>query len=339
MTDLAGFIAGMPKAELHVHIEGTLEPELAFELAERNGSRLAFADVEQLRASYTFTDLTTFLVSYYAGMSVLRTADDFYELALAYLRRAHGERVRYAEIFFDPQAHTSRGIEFGIVVGGLRRAVVQAWREFGLRAQLIMCFLRDEPAGYAMATLVQSLAYREWIAGVGLDSDEYQNPPVKFAEVFRRARAEGYQVTVHCDVDQDNSAEHLRQCLEIIRPDRIDHGVNILDSSELTAALIDRGTGLTVCPISNRFVTGDLKAAQLKRMLELGVRVTVNSDDPAYFGGYITDNLIAAQRAADLTAGELLQLQRNAAQIAWLPSGVRDQLLAGIDDYAATAGG
>jgi len=337
MADLTSFIRGMPKAELHLHIEGTLEPELKFALAERNAIKLPYPSAAELRASYTFDDLTSFLVSYYDGMSVLRTADDFYDLAWAYLRRAHEENVRYAEIFFDPQAHTSRGVPFGTVIGGLRRAVLAARRDLDLRVQLIMCLLRDQSAEYAMATLVQSLPYREWIAGIGLDSDERGNPPSKFAAVFAQARAEGYQITMHCDVDQENSTEHIRQCLEIIGVDRIDHGVNVLESEALTAEVRRRRLGLTVCPISNRWVTGDLKAAQVKKMLELVIRVTVNSDDPAYFGGYVTDNLIALQQAAELGVPELLQLQRNAIEIAWLPSAVSDQLLAEIERYSDAA--
>jgi adenosine deaminase len=188
-----------------------------------------------------------------------------------------------------------------------------------------------------MATLVQSLPYREWIAGVGLDSDEKGNPPEKFAAVFARARAEGYQITMHCDTDQENSVEHIRQCLEVIGVDRIDHGVNILESESLTADLKRRGLGLTVCPISNRWCTGDTKAAQIRQLLELGIRVTVNSDDPAYFGGYVTDNLITTQQEAGLSAADLLALQRNAIEIAWLPEPARDELLAGIDRYEAGA--
>jgi adenine deaminase len=337
MPEITEFIRAMPKAELHLHIEGTLEPELKFALAERNGISLAAASAAEMRASYAFDNLTSFLASYYEGMDVLRTAADFHDLAWAYLQRAHQERVRYVEMFFDPQAHTARGVAFDTVIAGLRQAITGAWRQFGLRAQLIMCLLRDQPAGYAMATLVQSLPYREWIAGIGLDSDEKGNPPEKFAEVFRRARAEGFQITMHCDADQENSVEHIRQCLEVIGVDRIDHGVNILESEELTAELRRRGLGLTVCPISNRWCTGDLKAAQVKQMLELGIRVTVNSDDPAYFAGYVTDNLIAAQQGARLRTADLLQLQRNAIEIAWLPAGTRDRLLAEIDRYAASA--
>jgi adenosine deaminase len=337
MPEITEFIRAMPKAELHLHIEGTLEPELRFALAERNGIEPPAASAAQVRASYAFNDLTSFLAAYYEGMDVLQTAADFHDLAWAYLRRAHDEGVRYAEIFFDPQAHTSRGVPFGTVIGGLRQALAEAWQRFGLRAQLIMCLLRDQSAEYAMATLVQSLPYREWIVGIGLDSDEKGNPPQKFAKVFQRARADGYQITMHCDADQENSVEHIRQCLEVIGVDRIDHGVNILESEGLTAELMRRGLGLTVCPISNRWCTGDLKAKQIKRMLELGIRVTVNSDDPAYFGGYVTDNLIAAQQAAGLQAQDLLRLQRNAIEIAWLPAGIRDQYLAEIGQYAAAA--
>jgi adenosine deaminase len=337
MPEITDFIRGMPKAELHLHIEGTLEPELAFALAERNGIALPAASAAQLRASYDFDDLTSFLAAYYAGMDVLRTAVDFRDLAWAYLERAHHEKLRYVEMFFDPQAHTGRGIAFDTVIGGLRQAIDEAWRRFGLRAQLIMCLLRDQPAEFGMATLLQSLPYRQWIVGVGLDSDEQGNPPEKFAGVFRRARAEGYQITMHCDTDQENSLEHIRQCLEVIEVDRIDHGVNILESESLTADLRRRGLGLTVCPISNRWCTGDLKAEQIRRLLGLGVRVTVNSDDPAYFGGYVTDNLIATQQAAGLQVADLVQLQRNAIEIAWLPATVREQLLAEIDQYRAGA--
>jgi adenine deaminase len=337
MPDLAEFIRRMPKAELHLHIEGTLEPELKFALAERNGISLPAASVGEMRASYAFDDLTSFLAAYYEGMEVLRTAADFHDLAWAYLLRAHAEGVRYAEIFFDPQAHTSRGVAFGAVLGGLRQAMQEAWRQLGLRTQLIMCLLRDQPAGYAMATVLEALPYREWIVGIGLDSDEKGNPPQKFAAVFQRARAEGFQITMHCDVDQPNSVEHIRQCLEVIGVDRIDHGVNILESEELTAELARRGLGLTVCPISNRWCAGSTKAAQLKRLLELGVRVTVNSDDPAYFGGYLTDNLIETQQELALQPAELLRLQRNAIEIAWLPAAIRDQYLDEIGRYAATA--
>jgi adenosine deaminase len=333
------FIAGLPKCELHLHIEGTLEPELKFRLAERNGIGLPHTTVEEARAAYSFDSLSSFLVGYYESMNVLRTEPDFYDLAYAYLGKAASQNVRYAEIFFDPQAHTSRGVPFDIVIRGLRRAILDAERTLGIRAQLIMCFLRDLSAGYAMATLMESLPYREWIAGVGLDSDERGNPPVKFEQVFARARREGYLLTMHCDVDQENSVTHIRQCLDVIGVDRIDHGVNALDDSSLVEEIQRRGLGFTVCPVSNGFVTDGIKAAEIRRMLDLGLRVTVNSDDPAYFLAYVTENLQAVHQALDLTTGELAKLEQNAFEISWLPRAVKDTYLAELADYTRTHGG
>ncbi|AHH94733.1 adenosine deaminase [Kutzneria viridogrisea] len=335
MSELAEFIRDVPKCELHLHIEGTLEPELKFELAARNGVTLPYPDAAALRASYSFHDLASFLVGYYDGVGVVRTEQDFYDLAWAYLSKAHSQRVRYAEVFFDPQAHTSRGVEFGTVVRGLRRALVDARRLLDLRAELIMCFLRDFSAEYAMATLMESLPFRDWIIGVGLDSDERGNPPAKFAAVFARARAEGYLLTAHCDVDQENSVAHIRQCLDEIGVDRIDHGINALDDPELPGELLRRGIGLTVCPVSNRFVTGRLHHEAVRRLLDLGLRVTVNSDDPAYFDAYLTENLLALHEAMDLTRQEVIQLQRNAFEIAWLPARVRDGYLAELTAYGS----
>jgi adenosine deaminase len=333
------FIQRLPKAELHVHIEGTFEPELRFDLAKRNGISLPYADVEAVRAAYNFHDLTSFLVGYYDALAVLQTSQDFYDLAWAYLQQAHQENIRYAEIFFDPQAHTSRGVEFGTIVTGLRGAVLDAYRLLGVRAQLIMCILRDHSAEYAMATLLESLPYREWIIAIGLDSDEKGNPPNKFAEVFRRARAEGYRLTMHCDVDQQDASGHIRECVEGIGVDRIDHGVNILEDDDLVAEVVRRGLGMTVCPISNRYVTGDLKAKELKRMLESGLKVTVNSDDPAYFRAYLSANLIAAQEAADLSEQQLVDLERNAFEVSWLPSSTKDGLIEELERYAVSKGG
>ncbi|MBC6457599.1 adenosine deaminase [Actinomadura sp. HBU206391] len=332
------FIAGLPKCELHLHIEGTLEPELKFRLAERNGIELPHATVEEARAAYSFDSLTSFLVGYYESMDVLRTEPDFYDLAYAYLAKAVSQNVRYAEIFFDPQAHTSRGVPFDIVIRGLRRAILDAERTLGIRAQLIMCFLRDLSAGYAMATLMESLPYREWIVGVGLDSDERGNPPVKFEQVFARARQEGYLLTMHCDVDQENSVTHIRQCLDVIGVDRIDHGVNALDDSSLVEEIQRRGLGFTVCPVSNGFVTDGIKAEEIRRMLDLGLRVTVNSDDPAYFLAYVTENLQAVHQALDLTTGDLARLEQNAFEISWLPRAVKDGYLAELTDYTRTQG-
>ena len=337
MSSPSEFIQQMPKAELHVHIEGTFEPELRFEIAKRNGVALQYADAAEVRAAYNFHDLTSFLVGYYEAMSVLRTPKDFYDLAWAYLQRAQRENIRYAEIFFDPQAHTSRGVEFHTVLSGLRGAVIDAYRLLGVRAQLIMCILRDQSAEFAMATLLESLPYREWIVAIGLDSDEKGNPPTKFTDVFRRARAEGYRLTMHCDVDQENSSEHIRQCVEVIGVERIDHGVNILEDDDLVAEVARRRLGMTACPVSNRYVTGDLKAHEIKKMLDAGLKVTVNSDDPAYFQAYVSDNLLAAQQAVGLTQNELVQLERNAFEVSWLPSAAKDQLIEELESYAGTA--
>jgi len=331
------FIAAMPKCELHVHVEGTLEPELKFLLAERNGIRLQHETVESLRASYTFTDLPSFLGIYYDGMQVLRKEPDFYDLTYAYLQKARSQNVVYAELFFDPQAHTSRGIPFDIVIRGIRRAQNDAEARLGIRSQLILCFLRDFSAGFAMATLLESLPYKEWIVGVGLDSDEKGNPPLKFREVFARAREEGYMLTMHCDVDQDNSTGHIRQCLEEIGVDRIDHGVNTLDEPALCDIARTRGLGFTVCPVSNRCVTGDTKARHIARMLDLGLRVTVNSDDPAYFGGYMSENLLTVQRELGMGPDGIMQLARNAIEVAWLPRRTRDRMIADLEAFRDAA--
>jgi adenosine deaminase len=338
MTEMKSLIEGMPKAELHVHLEGTLEPELKFRLAARNGLELPYRSPAEMRAAYTFTDLTSFLAMYYEGMSVLRTEPDFYDLAMAYFRKAHSQRVVYAEPFFDPQAHTSRGIAFDTVIRGFRRAQADAEAKLGLHTQLIMCFLRDLPADSAMDTLAQSLPYRDWIVGVGLDSDEKGNPPVKFEAVFDRARNEGYHLTMHCDVDQDDSVAHIWQCLNAIGVERIDHGVNCLADDDLVARLAGDGIGLTVCPISNSYCTDGLKAAEIKTMLDRSLQVTVNSDDPAYFCGYVSENLTAVAEAAGLTRADLVQLERNAFQIAWLTDQQKDAYLADLDSWGKNAG-
>jgi adenine deaminase len=337
MTDLAAFIEGMPKAELHLHLEGTLEPELKFELAARNGVSLPYSSAAEMRSGYAFRDLTSFLAAYYEGMSVLHGEQDFYDLAMAYFGTAAAQHVVYAEVFFDPQAHTSRGIAFETVIGGLHRARLDAQAQFGLRVQLIMCFLRDLPEQSAMATLEQSLPHRDKIIGVGLDSDERDNPPVKFAPVFERARAEGYRLTMHCDVDQADSVGHIWQCLDDIGVERIDHGVNCLEDDALVARLARDGIGLTVCPVSNRWVTDGLKAGELKTMLDRSLQATVNSDDPAYFGAYVNQNLAAVQEAVGLTVAELAQLARNSFEIAWIAPADRDSYLADLDAYTLRA--
>jgi len=329
------FIAGIPKAELHLHLEGTLEPELKFALAERNEVELPYATAAEMRAAYDFDDLSSFLGVYYEGVSVLLEEEDFFDLALAYFAKAASQNVVYAEVFFDPQAHTSRGIAFETVLGGIRKAQEKAAAGLGLRTQLIMCFLRDMSAESAMETLEASLPHKEAIVGVGLDSDERDNPPAKFAEVFARAREEGFRVTAHCDVDQDNSVNHIWQAVRNIEVDRIDHGVNCLEDDELVAEIKRRELALTVCPISNGYVAASLKAEQIKEMLDRGLRVTINSDDPAYFPGYVLENLVAVQAAADLSQADVGQLVRNAFEAAWIDQPARDHYLAAVDAYVA----
>jgi adenine deaminase len=335
MTGISSFIAGMPKAELHVHLEGTLEPELKFELAARNRMDLPYRSAAQMRAAYTFDDLPSFLAMYYEGMSVLRCEEDFYDLAMAYFRIARSQNVVYAEVFFDPQAHTARGVPFGSVVSGIRGAQQAAERELGLRTQLIMCFLRDLPADSALDTLQESLAYRDAIAGVGLDSDEKGHPPVKFGEVFAQARSEGYHLTMHCDVDQQDSVSHIWQCLDDIGVERIDHGINCLDDDALVQRLRDSAVGLTACPISNSYVSDGLKAREIKAMLERSLLVTINSDDPAYFPGYMNENLAAVATAAQLGEQQIVQVVRNAFTIAWLPAADRAAYLHDLAAYAS----
>ncbi len=333
MSKLKSFIEGMPKAELHVHIEGTLEPEMKFELAKRNGIKLPYKNVKALRAAYDFDSLTSFLVIYYEGMSVLVTEQDFHDLAYAYLQKAHSQNVRYAEIFFDPQPHTGRGVAFDTVIKGLRRAQTAARKKLGIQSQLIMCFLRDWSAEFAMTTLIQSLPYKNWIVGVGLDSDERDNPPAKFAKVFKRARAEGYKLTMHCDVDQKNTVDHIWQVVRDIGVDRIDHGVNALEDDKLCAQIKKKELALTVCPVSNAYVTDGTKSEAIAKMLAKGMRVTVNSDDPAYFAAYMTENLIRTQKDVDFSTAELKQLTENAFRSAWLPQAAIKRFVAELNAY------
>jgi adenosine deaminase len=320
------FIEGLPKAELHLHIGGTLEPGLREHLARRN--KISLPEVPP------FHDLTSFLVGYYASMRVLRQEQDFYDLAMSYFRKASEQNVVYAEVFFDPQAHTSRGVPFGAVINGLDRARHDAGTVLGLKAQLIMCFLRDMPADSAGQALEQSLPYKDMIIGVGLDSDERDNPPLKFKEVFMAAKAEGYRLTVHCDVDQDDAVGHIWQCLDDIGVERIDHGVNGLDDPVLVRRLATDNIGLTVCPVSNGWVTDSMKVPELKRMLEAGLRATVNSDDPAYFKAYVNENFKAAADQG-LSREEAVQLVRNSFGIAWLAPAERAAYLRQLDRYVA----
>ena len=328
------FIAKMPKAELHVHLEGTLEPGHIFQLAQRNNIELQYETPEQIIAAYDFHDLPSFLAIYYAAMNVLQTERDFYELTYQYLKKAAADNVIYVEPFFDPQAHTSRGVAFETIVNGIQQAQVDAAAQLGVESNLIMCFLRDMSAESAMEHLEMSLLFKDRIIGVGLDSDEKDNPPVKFAEVFAKARAEGYKLTMHCDVNQKDILDHIRECLELIQVDRIDHGVNCLEDESLIQDIVDRGLGLTVCPVSNRFVVQSLTSSEIKTMLSRGIKATVNSDDPAYFRAYMNDNFIALAKEGDFSRAEIAQLSRNAFDIAWLSDDRRQHYFDLLDSFA-----
>lgn len=338
MTSLTDFAFGLPKAELHLHLEGTLEPELKFDLAARNGIELAEKTVDAVKATYDFTDLTSFLAVYYPAMNVLQTADDFHDLAWAYLLRAKEQGVVHVEMFFDPQAHTSRGVPFGNVIGGYRRAAVRAESELGISAELILCFLRDFSAEHAMTTLMEALPYKAWIIGVGLDSDERDNPPGKFADVFARAKAEGFFLTMHCDIDQVGSVDNIRAVIEDIGVDRIDHGTNIVEDPALVALAKERGLGFTTCPVSNSFVTEQMKADEIVALLREGLRVTVNSDDPAYFGAYVGENYVALAEQAGLSETDLVQLAINSFEASWLTPSRRAAFVAAVEAYATDHG-
>jgi adenosine deaminase len=325
--------AAMPKAELHLHIEGTLEPDLMFELARRNGIPLPFADVESLRRAYVFSDLQSFLDIYYRACAVLVNEEDFYELTMAYLRRAQSQGVRHAEIFFDPQTHTERGVSMGAVVGGISRALRDAERELGVTSHLIMCFVRHLSEVDAMATLEAALPYREHITGVGLDSSEVGNPPEKFRRVFERARAEELRVVAHAG--EEGPPEYIWQALDILKAERIDHGVRCVEDDHLLDRLVDERVPLTMCPLSNvkLRVVDTLAQHPLRDLFERGVCVTVNSDDPAYFGGYVADNFSAVRTALNLSDDQLVQLARNSFEASFLDSSQKSAHLAELDRF------
>jgi adenosine deaminase len=321
----------LPKAELHVHVEGTFEPELIFALAERNRVRIPYSSIPQLRAAYEFTDLQSFLDVYYAAMAVLRTEDDFAELAGAYLARARDQGVVHAEIFFDPQAHTARGVTFETVIDGLWAAVHESEQRYGVTAQLIMCFLRDQSAESAMATLEQAVPHGDRIVAVGLDSAEVGNPPAKFRRVFERALAEGWKTVAHAG--EEGPPEYVWEALDLLRVSRVDHGVRSLEDERLVARLRDERVPLTVCPLSNvkLRVVDTLRDHPLRRMLDLGLVATVNSDDPAYFGGYAGDNFAAVAETLELAPSALVTLARNSFEASFIDSALRRAYLARLD--------
>jgi adenosine deaminase len=325
----------LPKAELHLHIEGTFEPELIFALAERNRITLPYPSVDALRSAYEFTDLQSFLDLYYAAMNVLRTEADFADLADAYFARARAQGVVHAELFFDPQAHVARGVPFETVIDGLWSAVRQSERRHGVSSKLIMCFLRDRSAESALATLEQALPYGDRIVAVGLDSAEIGHPPAKFERVFARARAEGWKTVAHAG--EEGPPSYVWEALDLLHVSRVDHGVRSLEDPLLVARLRDERMPLTVCPLSNvkLRVFDTLRDHTLGKMLDEGLVATVNSDDPAYFGGYVGDNLAAVAQALQLAPSALETLARNSFEAAFIDAPLRAAYLAQLDAAVA----
>jgi adenosine deaminase len=317
-TSDAGFIQALPKVELHLHIEGTLEPELMFALAERNKLKLPFRSVDDVRAAYAFTNLQSFLDIYYQGAQVLLHAPDFFELTWAYLRRMAAENVRHVEIFFDPQTHTDRGIAFATVIDGIAGALEQARRDFNMSSRLIMCFLRHLDAASAMATLEAAMPHRARIAAVGLDSSERGHPPEKFAAVFARAREAGFLTVAHAG--EEGPPDYVWQALDLLKVARIDHGVRSDEDPKLLEHLARTRMPLTVCPLSNikLCVFDDMTRHNLKRLLDAGLCVTINSDDPAYFGGYLSANFAAVQQGLGLSRADLARMAGNAIEASFL---------------------
>ena len=328
--DAERLIARIPKAELHLHIEGTLEPELMMALAERNGIKLPYASVEAIRRAYEFSDLQSFLDIYYAGADVLQTAQDFHDLTAAYLRRAAEDNVRHVEIFFDPQTHTERGVAIGAVFDGITSALDDGHETLGISYQLILCFLRHLDEAAALKTLDEALPFRERFHGVGLDSSEVGHPPAKFARVFARARAAGLRAVAHAG--EEGPPEYIWEALDVLGVERIDHGVRCIEDEALVERLVREQIPLTVCPLSNvkLRVFESLRDHNLKRLLERGLQVTVNSDDPAYFGGYIGENFRQVHEALELSERQLRQLAENAFEASFLDPAAKKRHLAAV---------
>lgn len=335
MTDLDSFIARLPKAELHLHIEGSLEPELMFALAERNGVSIPYTSVDDVRAAYAFSNLQDFLDIYYAGASVLVTEADFHDLAMAYFDRAAADGVIHAEIMFDPQTHTDRGVAFDTVIRGLLSAMAGAETKHGMTCALIMCFLRHLSEQAAFETLAMAEPWLGTIAAVGLDSSEVEHPPSKFARVYAAARAKGLKLVAHAG--EEGPPEYVYEALDLLHVDRIDHGNRALEDPVLVERLAREGITLTVCPLSNLklCVVGDLADHPIDRMLAQGLKATVNSDDPAYFGGYVADNYRAIAAARGLSHEALATLARNSFTGSFLPPETIARHLASIDAYLA----
>jgi len=332
---MEAFIHGIPKAELHIHIEGTLEPELMFEIAAKNGCDLPFESVADIRRAYKFKDLQSFLDLYYQGAQILLDEDDFYRLTWNYLQKAAEQNVRHTEIFFDPQTHTARGIKFETVVRGIHRALKDAASQLDLSSKSIMCFLRHLSAVDAMKTLEAALPFQDWITAVGLDSSELGFPPEKFTAVFDRARQEGFKTVAHAG--EEGPTEYIWQALKLLKVERIDHGVRCVEDAALVEYLVKKQIPLTVCPLSNikLGVFDHLSQHNLKKMLKLGLCVTVNSDDPAYFGGYIEENFRALYETLGIGSQDIHKLARNAFRASFLNPAEKKQYLNELDEFVS----
>lgn len=338
---LARFIAGMPKAELHVHLEGTVEPAVAMKIAQRNGSATPYDTVEDYEAALNFKSLASFLEAFHNTIAVLETEQDFYEIARAYFARCHAENIVYADLKFDPQAHQRRGIEFGEFFSGIRQAQMDAEREFGVSSQLIMCFQRDASLESAELAFTEALKHREHIVGVGLDNTEILNFPAKFAGLFARAREAGFKLTSHCDLGQPNSLEHIRACIEDLKVDRLDHGYNILEDERLVQIARDRELCFTACPTSayntadpsERFYFSEV-CRSIGDMLDYGLQVTLNTDDPGVMGNrYLTEVMTDAASFLDLSHGQVVKLAKNAFASLWVPADQQRQYIAALSEY------
>ncbi len=335
MADLNSFIENMPKAELHLHIEGSLEPELMFALARRNGVDIPFKSIEEVRDAYQFSNLQDFLDIYYQGMSVLITEQDFYDLTFAYLTKVHEQNVIHTEIFFDPQGHTDRGIPFADVINGITRALEDGRKKYGITTRLIMCFLRHLTEEAAFSTLDQALSYRDRIVGVGLDSSELGHPPAKFARVFDKAKSAGFLAVAHAG--EEGPPEYVYESLDLLKIDRLDHGNRSLEDEDLVNRLVKEQMALTVCPLSNFKLAGvkDMRDHPIRKMLELGLKATVNSDDPAYFGGYVNENYKAITESLGLTKAQIMTLARNGFEASFCSPAEKQAMIARLDAYGA----
>jgi len=331
--NINSFIKNLPKAELHLHIEGTLEPELMFELAGRNGIKLPYNSVKEIEDAYNFNNLQDFLDLYYQGMNVLINVKDFYDLTTAYIEKVHSQSVKHIEIFFDPQAHTSRGIRFETVFEGISSALAEGEKKYGITYRIIMCFLRHLDQDDAFRTLEMALPFKDRIIGVGLDSSEKGYPPSKFRDVFLKAREEGFLAVAHAG--EEGPAEYIREALELLDVKRIDHGNAILDDDELTKYVADRQIALTVCPLSNLKlkVVAHMDDHPLTEMLAKGLLVTINSDDPSYFGGYVNENYEAVQKSFGLEVAVLAELAKNSFKAAFIDEDKKLELCREVEEY------